>query len=474
MRHPNTYAGKKVVVLGLAKSGLAVSKLFHDFGAKVTVNDVKPREDCPEAGELEKLGVRVVCGSHPAQLIRSDVSLVVKNPGIKYSVPAVKKALELGIEVVTEVEVAAHLFSLPIAAVTGSNGKTTTTTWIGLMLQEAGLAPIVAGNIGTPLCDAVRNMDGGKWMVLELSSFQLKGTRQFRPNVACLLNIYETHMDYHGTMDDYIAAKRKLFANQTEQDTAVLNWDDPVCRRIIESGLTAKVLPFSAKQRLDRGVFLDFMPDANGEKREMIVYAPGEGELVPIAKVDELGIPGRHNVENALAAVAVALSAGAGRAAIASALQSFRGVEHRLEFVKSANGIDVYNDSKATNPSATVKSLESFNRPIVWVGGGLDRGTEFTALEALFKERVKAVVVLGQTKDKIKATAEKAGIKEIHSVAETANKEIAIQEAAAAAVRLAASGDVILFSPACASWDMFPSYEVRGRMFKQAVHNLLS
>jgi UDP-N-acetylmuramoylalanine--D-glutamate ligase len=480
MRVPSWYQDKQVVVLGLARSGVAVAKLFQQCGASVTVNDQKKRSECPEADELEALGISVVCGGHPPELIHPGVALVVKNPGIPYKADPVARAAELGIEIVTEVEVASHICKAPIIGITGSNGKTTTTTWIGKMLEAANLSPIVAGNIGRALCDAAVDATDDNWMVVELSSFQLKGTVDFRPRVACLLNVYETHLDYHGTMEDYAGSKAKLFANQTEGDTAVLNWDDEYCRSLIPQ-MKADVLPFSMKEELETGVFLKNLASPAGkdnvlkpgsDEKRWIVYADKAGKLQAILPTEEVGIPGEFNVENALAATAAALSAGASIEAIARALREFRGVEHRLEFVREKDGVVYYNNSKATNPAATIKAMEAFTNPIVLIAGGLERGMDYLDLVPHFKERVKAVVALGETRQKIAHAAAEAGIKHIKTV-DTANSPAsAVEEAVAAAHAFAEEGDVVLLSPACASWDMFASYEVRGSIFKQSVHNL--
>lgn len=471
MWHPKQYCNRHVVVLGLAKSGAAVAKLFHQWGAEVVVNDKKERNLCPEADELEALGIAVICGSHPETLVHPGVSLLVKNPGIPYSIAPVRQAERLGIEIVTEVEVAYHLCPAPIIGITGSNGKTTTTTLVGKMLEEAGLKPIVAGNIGTPLSEAVLAAKAENWMVVELSSFQLKGTVDFRPRIACLTNVYETHLDYHKTMDDYFQSKMQLFANQTAEDTAVLNWDNPPCREFIPH-IKADVLPFSLKEKLAAGVYLraDVSSPSDGT---MIAYADRTGREYDILPVRELGLPGRHNVENALAATAVAISAGAGVEAIAQALRTFRGVEHRLEFVRRIAGIDFYNGSKATNPAATIVDIEAFaQRPVVLIAGGLDRGMEYTDLAPHFRDHVKAVVALGETKEKITRVAREAGVARIASIENGGDSRETLAAAVNAAFAFAQAGDVVLLSPACASWDMFPSYEVRGRMFKESVHNL--
>jgi UDP-N-acetylmuramoylalanine--D-glutamate ligase len=462
MKQPSEYRNKEVVVLGLAKSGQAVAKVFHKLGAQVTVNDLKSREACPEAEELESMGIRVICGGHPESLIHTGVALVVKNPGIPYHVDPLVRAALLGVEVVTEIEVAYYLCPGPIIGITGSNGKTTTTTWIGQMLEAAGLNPIVAGNIGRPLTDAAQDNSPGQWLVVELSSFQLKGTDLFRPRIACMLNLYETHLDYHGSIDDYVSSKEKLFANQTKEDTAVLNMDDPVCQKLSEK-LAAHIMPFSANKQLNYGVYVD-----NG----WIVYHTQDDNIQPIIPVNDIGIPGKHNVENALATTAVSLAVGVPLAIIAPLLREFKGVEHRQELVREVEGVRFYNDSKATNPSASIKAIDAFEQPIVWIGGGLDRGSDYMELLPWFKERVKAVVLIGQTRYKLKQVAQEAGLRTIE-VVDTANSaeetlDLAVRKAYAAAT----AGDVVLFSPACASWDMFTSYEERGRMFKASAHSL--
>ncbi|MEO2257780.1 UDP-N-acetylmuramoyl-L-alanine--D-glutamate ligase [Paenibacillus amylolyticus] len=473
MNHPESYRGQQVVVLGLAKSGVQVAKVLDRAGAKVTVNDKKERDQCPEASELEALGISVVCGGHPDDLIHSGVKLVVKNPGIPYHAAPVQQAMALGIEVVTEVEVAYHLCAAPMIGITGSNGKTTTTTWVGKMLEHAGLKPIVAGNIGTPLCEAAEQASPDHWMVVELSSFQLKGTVDFRPRIASLLNVAETHLDYHGNMDDYVASKAKLFANQKPDDVAILNWDDAVCRGLVPY-IKGRLIPFSVTEKLDTGVYAD-PPYVDGEEddvKRQVIYADENGDHHIIIDIEDIGLPGRFNVENALAAVAIAVAAGADPAVLAAPLADFKGVEHRLEYVLEHNGSAYYNNSKATNSKATVMALNSFKEPVVLIAGGLDRGSDMMELLPLFQERVKAVVAIGETRTKIAKVAELAGLKQIKVVDNEEDAARTLTVAVQEASKLASAGDVVLLSPACASWDMFASYEERGRIFKEAAHNL--
>jgi UDP-N-acetylmuramoylalanine--D-glutamate ligase len=472
------YRGRKVVVLGLARSGVAAAKLFHEIGADVTVNDSKPPEACPEADELAALGIRVICGSHPEGLVDASVSLLVKNPGIPYTASPVVEAERLGIEIVTEVEVAGHLSAAPIIGITGSNGKTTTTTLTGVLLDAAGLRPVVAGNIGRPLSEAAREVAADGWLVAELSSFQLKGTQHFRPRIACLLNIAETHLDYHGSMADYIQSKQKLFANQTAEDIAVYNADDPQCCRAV-ADIQARKLPFSLVSELAAGVFVSppyasVKPheDEQDTETRWIVFRGFDGREQRIIRTDELGIPGRHNTANALAATAIALAAGADPALLADPLRTFRGVEHRLEYVGVFDGVHFYNDSKATNPMATTMSVLSLPSPLILIAGGLDRGSDYMELLPIFRMRLKGLVALGQTRHKLRQVAEAAGLAAVKIVEPEDDAESTIRKAVEEAVAMAQPGDIILLSPACASWDMFPSYEVRGRMFKQSAHKL--
>lgn len=473
MKHPDMYRGEEVVVLGLAKSGVQVAKVLHDRGAVVTVNDKKERDQSPEASELESLGICVISGGHPDGLIHEGVSLVIKNPGIPYSAPPVQTALELGIEVVTEVEVAYRLCAAPMIGITGSNGKTTTTTWVGQMLEAAGMNPIVAGNIGTPLCEAAQEATEDNWMVVELSSFQLKGTETFRPKIGCLLNIAETHLDYHGSMKDYVDSKAKLFANQVATDTAVLNWDDPFCRELVPY-MKAAILPFSMSEELTHGVFVSpsYITDQEDDLKRRIIYRESADQETIIADVDSIGLPGRFNVGNALAACGIAIAAGADPSLLGEVLASFRGVEHRLEYVADKAGATYYNNSKATNSKATIMALTSFERPVVLIAGGLDRGSDYLELLPVLSGRVKALVAIGETKDKLTNVAQLAGLKQIISVDNGESAAAVLEQAVQEASALAEEGDIVLLSPACASWDMFTSYEERGRIFKEAVHNL--
>ncbi len=460
------YKGKQAVVLGLAKSGAAVARTLKACGAVVTVNDKKPENECEEAELLRKEGISVICGGHPDDIVNPDVDIVIKNPGIPYTVAPIQKAESLGIPVVTEVEIAYELSDAPLIGITGSNGKTTTTTLIGRMLEEGGLAPIVAGNIGTPLSEQALQAKTNQVLVAELSSFQLKGTRKFRPVIACLLNVYDAHLDYHKTKEDYVHSKSKLFMNQDESNVAVLNYDNEICRNLAEE-IRSQILWFSVTEEVEQGAFLRdgaivFKRSLSGTLADKLDKSPEEEVVV---RLEELALPGAHNVENMLAAICVARASGADMEALRHVLRTFSGVEHRLEFVDEINGVKYYNDSKATNPEAASRALDSFSAPIVWIGGGLDRGIDFHELVPLLRRHVKAVITYGQTAEKLLARAEDAGIIRTKRVD-------TVIDAVAEAKSIAREGDIVLLSPACASWDMYKSFEERGVLFKQSVHKL--
>ncbi|PTX51237.1 UDP-N-acetylmuramoylalanine--D-glutamate ligase [Melghirimyces profundicolus] len=448
------FRGQHVLVLGLAKSGLAVARLLRSLGAEVTVNDRKPRHECPEAGMLEEAGIHVVLGGHPEGVVHPGVDLMVKNPGIPYRVPPVRKALELGIPVVTEVEVAYRLTEARLIGITGSNGKTTTTSLVGRMLSAGQVPSRVAGNIGMALSEVAPSMGKEEWLVSELSSFQLKGTQTFRPRIGALLNVVSAHLDYHGSMEDYLASKMKMFANQQPGDIAVLNRDSAACLTLAEE-MKGGVWWFSRRETVNPGVMM--------ESGWVTARLPGR-DPVRILPVSRVQLPGVHK-ENALAAAAIALAAGCPLDAVREELATFTGVEHRLEYVTTVDGVRFFNDSKATNAKAAISAIESFEEPVILIAGGLDRGVDFRELAPVFGRRLKGIVAYGQTTDVFLARAEEAGVPRREKAAD-------VSEAVKRAYRLAETGDVVLLSPACASWDQHASFEERGSIFKQAVHSL--
>ena len=452
MKKISTYENKKVLVLGLAKSGVSAAKLIHELGALVTVNDGKPFDENPEAQELLSLGIKVITGSHPIELLDEEFSLMVKNPGIPYSHPLVAKAQEMGIPVITEVELAYEVAECPIIGITGTNGKTTTTTMTGLLLNagaDQGIARL-AGNIGYPASGVAQEAKSEDKIVMELSSFQLMGITDFRPHIAVITNIYEAHIDYHGTRKEYVKAKWNLQKNMTEKDYLILNWNQSELQELAQR-TKARVLPFSTKEVLEDGVYAD----------DYSIYYKKE----KIMEISELGVPGKHNVENALAAISVAKLYGISNEAIRETLHFFHGVPHRTQYVGEIQGRKFYNDSKATNILATKMALSGFETTkVVLLAGGLDRGNTFDELIPSLKG-IKAMVVFGQTKEKLMDAGKKAGI-------ETIVTADSVEQAVPLALENSTDGDVVLLSPANASWDQYPNFETRGNRFMEAVNRL--
>lgn len=451
------FRNRQVVVLGLAKSGLAAAKLLRQLGAHVTVNDRQPEDQIAESDkqQLAEWGVRTVFGGHPEGLITSEVDLVVKNPGIPYEVTPIQEALRHGVPVVTEVELGWQWTSSPIIAITGSNGKTTTTTLIGEMLREAGRQVHVVGNIGQVMSEVAFSSRPDETLVVELSSFQLMGTVEFRPAIGVLTNVYPAHLDYHGTMDAYVAAKCRLFANQQATDAAVLNADQDISRQVART-LRSRIFWFSLQGPVSVGVFME---------GEYIFWKPAEGERVPLFRRDEVALKGDHNLANLLAAATAALLDGVSVEAVRNVARSFVGVEHRLEFVREVGGVAYYNDSKATNATAAMTALRSFREGVTWIAGGLDRGVSFDEMIPTVQRHVRRVIAYGQTRELIVDMCRRAGVTDCFMAVD-------VEDAVRLARRLTPAGEVVLLSPACASWDMYRSFEERGHIFKQAVHKL--
>jgi UDP-N-acetylmuramoylalanine--D-glutamate ligase len=449
VKHVEKYKYKKVLVLGLAKSGVSAASLLNSLGAFVTVNDMKPLSENPEAQGLLEQGIKVICGSHPVELMDEGFELVVKNPGIPYHNPMIQAAEVKQIPIITEVELAYQISEAPFVAITGTNGKTTTTTLIFEMLEKGQRKPLIAGNIGTVASGVAQEAGPENNIVIELSSFQLMGIQDFKPKIAVLTNLYEAHLDYHGTLADYHEAKARITENQDQGDYLIVNADQEKVMAIAEHS-HAEIIPFSVSRELSGGACI---------KDDWVTFL---GEK--IIHVGDIALPGKHNLENILSAVAAARLSGADKEAIAEVLRTFTGVRHRLQFVSELEGRRFYNDSKATNILATQKALSAFESPVVLLAGGLDRGNGFEEL-ILSLHGVKALVTFGQTAAKIEQAGEAAGIKTIVRVD---NVEKAVPEA----FRHSDAGDVILLSPACASWDQYKTFEVRGDMFIEAVHKL--
>ena len=453
MLNKKVFEHKRVLVIGLAKSGVAVAKLLLHQGAMVTVNDRIPLEENPDAKSLIEEGIRVLAGSHPVDLLEEHFDFVVKNPGIPYHNCMVEAAMKKGIPVYTEIEIAYQLLEGLIIGITGSNGKTTTTTLASLMLKESFPEREVyaAGNIGIPLSQLAEQSTKEDIYVSELSSFQLMGIDQFKPKIACMVNIFSAHLDYHGTREEYIKAKLQLTKNQTEDDYLVYNADYPELITFIEGHTKATLVPFSRNNVLEFGACVkDRYICFNGEK------------VIPVSTIQ---VPGTQNVENVLAAVAIAKLAGATNEGIQKAVQKFHGVKHRTQFVKEVNKRRFYNDSKATNIIATQTALRSFtNQSVILIAGGLDRGNGFDELVPDLTA-VSGIVLYGETKEKLQEAAKVAGV----PVIEVVNT---LEEATKKAYAISKEDDIILLSPACASWDQFKNFEIRGDEFIQVVEKL--
>ncbi len=436
---------KKVLVCGVARSGIAAAKLLKEQGYDVTLQDIKPEVSLPD-----DLDVQLILGRNPDDVI-SQQDLIVISPGIPFDLPFLEKARSLGIRVIGEIELAYDNCPCPIIAITGTNGKTTTTSLTGEIMSLYNKGTAVVGNIGLAFCERVGSLSANDYVVAEVSSFQLETIERFKPRVSALLNVTPDHLNRHKTLENYANTKAKIFANQTEDDISVLNYDDRFCRSV--AGSCKRVIFFSRKEILEDGVYI----------KDGWVFVK-DSAVLPVTEINLLG---EHNLENVLAAVAVTYSAGVPLGLIRQAVKNFQSLEHRLEFVTEHKGVKYYNDSKGTNPDCAIKSIQTFTRPIVLIGGGYDKGSDFSDWVKAFEGRVKHLVVLGEVADKIIDVCKAYGFNSY-------DKVNSLREAVLLAESKANSGDVVLLSPACASWDMFEDFEQRGRLFKSFVYDLKS
>lgn len=442
---PLQLQGVTVGLLGLGESNKAALHALYQRGARLLVHD-----DHPFATWSQTLpaGVEAVSGSLPVETLR----LLVKSPGIPYTHPTVRRAMQAGLPVITELELGFWWSQVPILGITGTNGKTTTTTLVGEMLKRAGEQVAVCGNIGTPLLTATEQLPQEGIAVVECSSFQLEGTLAFRPAVATLLNLSEAHLDYHGSFEAYRAAKMKIFANQTKRQLALFNADQ--WKPAEAEALTQARLAFFGRPVKD-------FPSAWMQEGQLYVALP-ESPIQHVLARSELRLRGAHNVENALAAALLALLAGASLEAVVQTLREFRGVPHRLEEVSNPAGHAIYNDAKATNPQAALVALTSVDPPIVWVAGGLDRGDDFEPLLPVLQKRVYAAYLYGETKEILAELCRRAGIETI-----VVGERLA--DVLPQALRSLRQGETLLYSPGCASWDQYQHFEERGEEFKRLV-----
>jgi UDP-N-acetylmuramoylalanine--D-glutamate ligase len=448
-------AGKKVLIIGAARSGIAAARFLVERGATVALNDQKPIEKwAPGAVALKETGVGLLPGEPPSWLL-DQLDVVVVSPGVPATIIPIRYAERAGAEIIGEVELAARFLKGRVVAITGSNGKTTTTSLIGELFRDAGLVVQVGGNIGRPLISMVENSRDDGWSVVELSSFQLETIKTFHPAIAIVLNVTPNHMDRYETFNDYAAAKHRIFMNQTEEDVAVLNADDPTVSSWA-SGLRAKVMSFSVRQELERGVFL---------QDDELVFRWDEGEQ-DLLHVSEMKLRGLHNVENVAAALTAGIAASASIDSMRQTVKEFNPVEHRLEFVDEIAGVRFYNDSKATSVDATLKALEAFANDagkVVLILGGRGKKAPYAPLAPLVSTKVKKLVLIGEDAETI---ANELG--EYTSFEHASDMKDAVARSFAAAEK----GDVVLLAPACASFDMFESFEHRGKVFKTEIAGL--
>ena len=443
---------KRVLVVGLGKSGVASALFLKKRGARVTVSDSKPEAELrDEILLLLDHGVTVETGGHGDRTFRGQ-DLIVVSPGVPFDAPQLEQARALGESVIGEIELAAQFIPGPIVAITGANGKTTTTTLAGEIIVAGHFPTLVGGNIGTPAVTFPDQAKPDTWTVLEVSSFQLETIVSFRPRISVILNITLDHLDRHKTFENYVNAKARVFENQQPDDFTVLNADDPTTAQLA-SRTRAQVFWFSRKKEVERGAFVRggniFFRDGTNQREIMLV--------------SEIHLKGAHNLENVLAGVAIGALVGCQSVQIRAAVKNFKAVEHRLEFVAQVAGVDYYNDSKATNVDATLEALESFPANIHLILGGKDKGSDYTVLNELLKQRVKRVYTIGAAAAKIES--------QIHGATEIVPSQT-LENAIRRAHESAVPGDLVLFAPACASFDQFQNYEHRGRVFKDVVHSL--
>ena len=443
--------GKKVLVVGMARTGIAAVKFLKGKGSLVTTTEVKPKEEMKEAVEaLRGMNVSEEWGGHQTEaFLKQD--LIVVSPGVDLNIEPVQKATQHGVRVISEIELACRFIHVPIIAVTGTNGKTTTTLLIGEMLREDGKKVGVGGNVGEPLILFADGKDQWEVLVVEISSFQLEAIEDFRPRISVLLNITEDHLDRYPSYGDYIEAKVRIFANQNSGDLAILNRDDPIVMQFGEKVKAKKVL-FSLKEKPGEGAF------SNGQTISLRLGK--KGEEYSLAKTPLKGI---HNVENMMASLTAARIFGCSKKSIQTVLDRFKGLEHRLEFVREIEGVRFYNDSKGTNVGSVVKSLLSFPEPVILIAGGKDKNGDLSPLKELIQKRVKHLILIGEAKERMN--------RELGKLTDTVMAKT-MEEAVLLAHQKAKAGEVVLLSPACSSFDMFKDYKERGMVFKEAVKQL--
>ncbi len=445
---------KNVLVLGLGISGVSTVKALDKLGANMVISDIKSQDELKDyIDEIKDIDVKYVLGTN--EVLLENIDLIVKSPGVPLDLQIIKEAKTKDIEVITDLELAYRINpNRNIIAITGTNGKTTTTTLTGEYFKKAGYNTYVMGNIGVGVLWNMINSRDDDIFVIEASSFQLENTYEFKPKISLILNITPDHLNWHKTFKNYVNAKKKIFKNQGKDEYTVLNYDDPLLRDMKDE-IKSNLIWFSVDKELSKGIYIE----------DGYIVIDDGNEIKKVVKTEEIKILGKHNLENALASVAVGWIMGLDIDIIRDVLKTFPGVEHRIEYVDTIDGVKFYNDSKGTNSDASIKAIEAVSRPIILIAGGMDKGTEFDDFILSFNGKVKALVLLGETKEKIKETAYKYGFEKVYLVKD-------MEEAVRKSFQLANRGDNILLSPACASWDMYHSFEARGEHFKGIVSSL--
>ena len=447
-------SGKNILVIGLGISGVSTIRALHRLGALIWVTDTKTEKDLKEVlVALDDIPIVKVLGSNDVDL--SKIDLIIKSPGVPPRISIIKEAINKGIEVISDIELSYRLkMNDNFIAITGTNGKTTTTTLVGDVFKAANFDTHVVGNIGNAILEEIIDADKADIFVIEASSFQLEHTRYFKPKVSLILNLTPDHIDWHSSYEDYIKAKKKVLVNQDKDDFVVLNYDDTLLKSFKDE-INANIVWFSINEKLDKGIYID---------DEDIVINNGD-KIIRLMSYKEMKLLGRHNLENVLGCVGICVSMGIDLNILKDTIINFKGVEHRIEFVKELNGIKFYNDSKGTNPEASIKAIEAIPAPIILIAGGYDKSSESDELILSFKDKVKTMKLLGQTRYKLKESADRNNFNDCYLVE-------SLEEAVHLAYKHGQKGDNILLSPACASWGMFNNFEERGKLFKEAVYRL--
>jgi len=445
------FKNKNTLVVGLARSGVSAANLLHKLGANVTVTDEKGEDELLENIKRLSKGVSLKLGGHDSVNI-NEIDLTIISPGVPWDSPFLNKLRRKGIRIMSEVEFAFQQLQAPFIAITGTNGKTTTTTLTGEMLKRGGKKVFVGGNIGNPLCEEVLNGGNSELVLSEISTFQMEGIETFKPYISAILNITPDHLDRHESMDEYIELKKRVFINQDENDYMILNLDDEIAAGF-STEVRGKKVFFSRLKEVENGAFV----------REDKIIFKNDGREETVCSLKDLKLIGVHNIENTLASVAISGICGISGKIMRDVISEFKGIKHRMELVREIRGIRFINDSKGTNVGATVKSLQSFNEPIILIAGGKDKGSDYLPLKGLIEDRVKFLILIGDAKKKIAKNLN--GFK---NRIEADTLENAVKEG----YKRAKSGDIVLLSPACASFDMFRDYEDRGEQFKEIVNGL--